>query len=471
VYWVGLHRAHIAKTKAVFREGIMDRRTVQNQIDEFEDIHAGVILDGMPTWKDRELSSETVDDVEKGPGVDKPFLVITLVLLTIGLIMVLSASFVSASYMTGDPLGFFMRQAMFAVSGVALMLVVSRISVRFISRWSTALLFGSITLLILVLLIGIRVNGATRWLSIGEGTGSFSFQPSEIAKLAVILSFAQMACKFGVSRMRTFKYGVLPFVVLTATIVILLYFQPHVSAIIIIAVTAAIMMFAGGTRLRYFLLAIIGAAFLAAIVMLPNLVSSVRDSGVQGIATEVENPQLDFSGMGHWGRRIDIWLDPDADPLGGGFQTRQSLNAIGSGGLLGQGLGQSRQKHQYLPEEHNDFIFAIISEELGFVGAMLILMLFALLVIRGYWLALNAKDRFSALVVIGITSLMAIQVFFNVAVVTNLIPATGIPLPLFSYGGTALWIQLVQMGIVLAVSREIPLIKKDEPDEDMEALS
>ncbi|MCL2391486.1 MAG: putative lipid II flippase FtsW [Oscillospiraceae bacterium] len=449
----------------------MDRRTVQNQIDEFEDIHAGVILDGMPTWKDRELSSETVDDVEKGPGVDKPFLVITLVLLTIGLIMVLSASFVSASYMTGDPLGFFMRQAMFAVSGVALMLVVSRISVRFISRWSTALLFGSITLLILVLLIGIRVNGATRWLSIGEGTGSFSFQPSEIAKLAVILSFAQMACKFGVSRMRTFKYGVLPFVVLTATIVILLYFQPHVSAIIIIAVTAAIMMFAGGTRLRYFLLAIIGAAFLAAIVMLPNLVSSVRDSGVQGIATEVENPQLDFSGMGHWGRRIDIWLDPDADPLGGGFQTRQSLNAIGSGGLLGQGLGQSRQKHQYLPEEHNDFIFAIISEELGFVGAMLILMLFALLVIRGYWLALNAKDRFSALVVIGITSLMAIQVFFNVAVVTNLIPATGIPLPLFSYGGTALWIQLVQMGIVLAVSREIPLIKKDEPDEDMEALS
>lgn len=447
----------------------MERReTVKSSVDEFDHVHAETIVDGMPKWADRELSSEFVEAVQKRPGIDKPFLIITLVLLTIGLIMVLSASFASANYMTGEPLRFFLRQLAFAAMGVAVMLLVSRISVRTMSRWSTHLLFVSTILLILVLIIGIRVNGATRWLGVGGEYTIFSFQPSEIAKLAVILAFAQMICKFGRTKMKRFKHGVLPFCTISAVLVLLLLEQPHVSAAIIILAITAIMMFAGGTRVAYFLALAILAVVAISVIMIPNLISSAREGGVQGVAEQVETTEVDFGRLGHAGRRLDSWLDPDADPLGGGFQIRQSLNAIGSGGLLGQGLGQSRQKHMYLPEEHNDFIFAIIAEELGFIGSMLILMLFALLVIRGYWLALHAKDRYSALVVIGISSLLAIQVFLNVAVVTNLVPATGISLPLFSYGGTALLIQLVQMGIVLSVSREIPLVKQDESSNEQE---
>jgi len=425
--------------------------------------------EGKPNWAARELLSDFVGDERRGPGMDKPFLVITLMLMAIGLIMLLSASFATSNYMTGRPLFLFRNQAIFAVSGVLIMLIVSKINIRVISRWSTHLLFASIIMLVLVLLIGIRINGATRWLGFSSDGENmlFSFQPSEIAKLAVILAFAQMACKFGAKRMKTFKHGVLPFAAITLLIVALLWQQPHVSAAIIIASIAVVMMFAGGTRLRYFIIPALSGVVIIGIVLFPALLGSIRDDGVQGgvvsaaAQQEIENSGFNFSSLGHWGRRIDIWLNPDADPLHGGFQTRQSLNAVGSGGFLGQGLGQSRQKH-YLPEEHNDFIFAIVAEELGFVGAMLILSLFALLIIRGYWLALHAKDRFSALVVVGITSLMAIQVFFNVAVVTNLIPATGISLPLFSYGGTALWMQLVKIGIVLSVSREIPLAGREE---------
>ena len=447
----------------------MDRHKTKNEIDEFDAVHAEVMADGMPSWSERKLKSEFVEEVRRSPGVDKPFLYITILLLIIGLIMVLSASFSTARYMTGEPLLFFSRQAIFAISGVAIMLLVSRFSVRTISRWSTHLLLISIALLVLVLFFGTRINGATRWLGVGGDNMGFSFQPSEITKVAVILAFAQMACKFGRSRMNTFKHGVIPFVAITTAIAILLWRQPHVSAIIIIGTTAVIMMFAGGTRIRYFVMIAVGAVLIVAVLVLPAVFAagSSRDSddGADGASVT----SINFSEMGHWGRRIDTWLNPDSDPLGAGFQTRQSLNAIGSGGLLGQGLGQSRQKHQYLPEEHNDFIFAIIAEELGFVGAILILSLFTLLVVRGYWLAIHAKDRYSALIVIGITSLLAIQVFFNVAVVTGSIPATGIPLPLFSYGGTALWIQLAQMGIVLAVSREIPLVRQDYSEEEIPA--
>jgi cell division protein FtsW len=157
--------------------------------------------------------------------------------------------------------------------------------------------------------------------------------------------------------------------------------------------------------------------------------------------------------------RIALWKDPWSDPLGKGFQTIQSLYAVGSGGLLGLGLGKSRQKYLYLPEEHNDFIFAIVLEELGFVGGCIVLMLFAMLILRGYWLAIHARDRFGSLLCVGITTLLAVQLFLNVGVVTNLFPVTGISLPFFSYGGTALLIQLVEMGIVLSVSRQIPAPK------------
>ena len=416
---------------------------------------AGVRDDGMSEWSKRELTSKYTGQAEKNPGIDMPFLVITLVILLIGVVMVLSASYARAYYVSGEPMRVFIRQLLFAVSGVSLMLLASRIKVSTMSKWSLHLLLLSIALLILVLIIGIKLNGARRWIAIG-GVNGFTFQPSEIAKVAVVIAFAQIMCKFGKKRMQTFKYGVLPFISITAVIVVLLAREPHLSAAIIVTALAAIMMFAGGTRLRWFLLA--GAVGAAAVVIV--LTASVR-------TMSVEKPADSFAGQlkqitwgdtyGYAGKRIDAWLNPEADPLGDGFQIRQSLLAVGSGGLLGQGLGQSRQKYLYLPEEHNDYIFAIICEELGFIGAILILLLFVLLIIRGYWLALHAKDKFSSLIVIGITSLLAIQVFLNVAVVTNLVPATGISLPFFSSGGTALWIQLVQMGVILAVSREIPV--------------
>jgi len=416
----------------------------------------GTLLD----WDDRDLSTEFVDAGKKNPGIDKPLLVITLVILLIGIIMVLSASFARGYYTASDPLRLFSRQFVFAVSGIALMLITSRISVRTISRWSMHLLLVSIVLLILVLIIGIRANGATRWIGIGGENSSLTFQPSEIAKLALILSFAQMMCKLGKERMKTFKFGVLPFAIVTGVMIILLRLEPHLSAIIIVTALAAVMMFVGGTRLRWFLLVITILVAMVGGFVFFQLRSTAPDVEMRNVSMDTVRNNLDLSGLGYEGRRINAWLNPDADPLRDGFQIRQSLNAVGSGGLLGLGLGQSRQKHLYLPEEHNDYIFAIVCEELGFIGAMLILMLFVLLIIRGYWLAMHANDKFSSMITIGITSLLALQVFLNVAVVTNLLPATGISLPFFSYGGTALWIQLVQIGIILAVSREIPLTKE-----------
>ena len=408
----------------------------------------------LPSWKSRELTTEYQDETRKRAGIDVPFLLLTLLILMIGVIMVLSASFASAYYTMGQPTWFFVRQFVFAVSGVAIMLLASGIRVSTMSRYSMYLLAVALGLLVIVLVIGITVNGAKRWIGVGTGGGAFTFQPSEIAKLAVVMSFAQMMCKFG-RKMKKFKYGVAPFLLIALIMVILLERQPHLSAAIIIILLSAVMMFAGGTPFRWFILAAIISVLAVGAILFPHLRAQARDEE----ATEISVRQAAFdasANLGYAGRRIRGWIDPDEDPLRDGFQIRQSLIAVGSGGMFGQGLGQSRQKYLYLPEEHNDYIFAIVSEELGFIGAMLILMLFMLLIIRGYWLALHAKDKYAKLITIGITSLLAIQVFLNVAVVLNLAPATGISLPFFSYGGTALWIQLLQMGIVLAVSREIP---------------
>jgi len=449
----------------------MEKRSVSKEINEFsefsdiQDIQAESTAEGAPKWENRQLSAEYFDTQQKKIGIDKPFLIITLVILLIGVVMVLSASFARSYYTSGEPMRLFMRQLVFAVSGVALMLLVSRVRVRTMSRWSTHLLLVSVAMLILVLIIGIRVNGAKRWIGIGGANGSFTFQPSEIAKVAIILSFAQMICKFGRERMRTFRFGVLPFAVIAGIVIVLLGLEPHLSAVIIIAVLTVIMMFAGGTKLRWFLLAGVILCSVAGILILMSLRTSSPGEEAQTTTGKLEQIQWGDK-FGYAGRRIDAWLNPDADPLNDGFQIRQSLLAVGSGGLLGQGLGQSRQKYLYLPEEHNDYIFAIVCEELGFIGAILILMLFALLIVRGFWLALHARDKFSSLITTGITSLLAIQVFLNVAVVTNIVPATGISLPFFSYGGTALWIQLVQMGIILAVSREIPLTKAELNESD-----
>jgi cell division protein FtsW len=369
--------------------------------------------------------------ITRGP-MDIPFLVVTLLLLGIGVIMVLSASYASAYYDLNNETGgsatyYFTRQLIFAVMGVAVMYVCSRLPVSFYRRFSFFVLFIAIALLLAVLVIGTRVNGAKRWINLGFTT----LQPSEIAKVAVILSFSVLICKYR-NYMGTIKYGIMPFAIILAVIVGLLVLEPHLSASIIILLLGAIMLFAGGARMFWFLAGGIGIA---------------------GIFIVLINT------MEYSSERITAWLHPFEDMSDTGYQIVQSLYAVGSGGLYGLGLGNSRQKYLYLPEEHNDFIFSIICEELGFIGALLILTLFALLIIRGYWIALHSRDRYSFLVCTGVTSLLAIQVILNVAVCTNLVPCTGISLPFFSYGGTALLVQMAEMGIILSISRDIPVVK------------
>ena len=286
---------------------------------------------------------------------------------------------------------------------------------------SRPILLVTMAIMLITPIFGLTGGGATRWIRIG----SIRFQPSEVAKLAVIMSYAQLIARYK-DRMKTFR-GLLPFIGILGVMVVALLFQSHLSGIIITCAVAAAMLFMGGVQLRWFALGI-GAIALLGVIYL--------------------------STMGYAADRITAWLDPWSDPQDTGFQIIQSLYAIGSGGLMGLGLGRSRQKYQYLPEEHNDYIFPIVCEELGFVGAVVIILLFMMLIIRGYWIAMHAKDRFGALLVGGISTLMALQVFFNIGVVTNFLPATGISLPFFSYGGTALLIQLFEMGLVLSVSRQ-----------------
>ena len=374
--------------------------------------------------------SEAMPRKRRG-GLDLPLLLLVVVLLSIGVIMVLSASFARAYYEGDNPASIFFRQLFFAVVGIVAMYFVSTLPVRTFRRFSVLTLFGSVILLALVLIFGIVGGGSRRWINLGFIT----FQPSEFAKIAVILTYATMICKTSPKRMKTFRYGILPFGIVAGIIVGLLILQPHLSASIIIIGITGIMIIAGGASLKQ-----IGAMVLAVVLVL-------------GLAILV---------LPYAQARVTAWLHPEEDALGSGFQVLQSLYAIGSGGLLGVGLGQSRQKYMYLPEEHNDYIFPIICEELGFIGAILILMLFALLIIRCFWIALHAKTKYGSLIVTGIAGLFAIQVFLNVAVVTNLIPSTGISLPFFSYGGTALVVQLVEIGIVLSVSRDIPLKGEDE---------
>ena len=361
-------------------------------------------------------------------SIDLPFAALTLLLLTIGVVMVLSASYARAYYSasTGHNAAYyFLRQLGFAIAGTAAMFVMSRIPMSFYRRMSFPLLAVSLVLLAVVPFIGAAQGDARRWIDLGFTT----FQPSEIAKLAVILYFAALICKYK-SDMATFRYGILPFALVLGLIVGLLVLEPHFSAAIIIIAIGGVMLFLGGVKLRWFIG--VGVTALAALGVIITFFPYA--SG-----------------------RISTWLDPFANTSGDGYQIVQSLYSIGSGGLFGLGLGQGRQTYMYLPEEHNDFIFAVVCEELGFAGAVAILLLFAALIVRGYILAMHMRDRFSFLVTAGITTLLAIQVILNVAVVTNLVPCTGISLPFFSYGGTALMIQLGEMGIILSASRDIPV--------------
>ena len=377
--------------------------------------------------KEKEQESR---ELARGP-IDLPFLVLVLLLTGIGLVMLLSASFPSAYYETDgkNPMSYFIRQGVFAIMGLAAMLLIGKINYQRFRGLAQPLLFLSIILLVLVLIphnpIAITRNRATRWLGI-PGT-SLQFQPSEIAKVAVVLYFSDSISKKK-DRMRTFRYGILPYAIILVVLAALVGLEPHLSGAILIMGAGAVLMLVGGIHWGW-----VGGAAAAA-------------GGLLYVVLFV---------IGYNTSRIEMWHNPWADAQGNGYQLSQSLISIGSGGLLGVGLGRSRQKFLFLPEEHNDFIFAIVCEELGLIGASIIMLLFAALILRGYWIALHARDRFGSLLVVGVTTLIALQTFLNIGVVTGLLPTTGISLPFFSYGGTALSIQLAEMGIVLSVSRQM----------------
>ena len=355
--------------------------------------------------------------------VDYPFLFLVLLALAVGLIMLYSASFAQSEYDTGysSSTRYLQKQAVCAGIGLIAMAVFSRIPVDFWFRLAWPLYAGSILLLLSVLVVGESVNGARRWINVA----GLQFQPSELAKFTMILIFGRLTRKYG-ERAEKFRYGVLGFGVTMLGILVPLALEKHLSAIMLMGMVAVVMMFVAGTRMRWLLMGA-GAAALFVVVYV-NL-------------------------MGYAGDRITAWLHPERDPGDTGYQILQSLYAIGSGGVFGLGFGKSRQKYLYLPFQYNDYIFAVICEELGLVGASLIIILLAALILRGYWVALHAQDRFSTVLAAGLVTLIAVQTVLNLGVVTNLLPSTGIALPFFSYGGTALAVNLGEMGIVLSVSR------------------
>lgn len=363
------------------------------------------------------------DRRRSGEGVDIPFLLLTLLLLTVGLVMLYSASSAQSEYDTGYTIStkYLQKQAVCAGLGLVCMFFFSRIPAEFWYRFSWPLYGISVVLLLSVLVVGESVNGARRWINIA----GIQFQPSEIAKFSLIVLFARLTRGFGEDA-RKFRYGVLGFGAALLGILVPLALEKHLSAIMLMGLVAVVMMFVAGTHPKWLL---VGAGAAVAFVLV----------------------YITF--MGYAGDRVTAWLHPEADPSDTGYQILQSLYAIGSGGLFGLGFGKSRQKYLYLPFQYNDYIFAVICEELGLVGALLIIALFAALILRGYWVALRARDRFSTVLAAGLVTLIAVQTVLNLCVVTNLLPSTGIALPFFSYGGTALAVNLGEMGIVLSISR------------------
>lgn len=335
--------------------------------------------------------------------IDFTLLITILLLLSIGLVMVLSASSPSALSETGNSYSFFSKQLFFAVIGIVAMLFISKVDYRFYQKFYKQSWWIALALLLLVLVAGKTINGAKRWIYI---TDTLSVQPSEIVKLLMIIFYAGVLVK---NRDDLGKYGkgFIKHIIFLAPIIGLLLLEPHFSASIVIVTIVSVMMIIAGCKFWHFL-ATGGTVGLAGVILL--------------IIKEPYRLQ-----------RVVTFLDPWKDATGNGWQVIQSLYAIGSGGLFGAGLGESKQKYLYIPEPHNDFIFSILGEELGFIGCAVVLILFAIFIWRGILIAMKAPDMFGSLMAIGITTLVAIQVIINVAVVTSSMPATGMPLPFFSY--------------------------------------
>lgn len=359
-------------------------------------------------------------------SIDIPFLGLTIALLTIGLIMLFSASYPYAYYYKDSSYYYFIRQILFAVAGLVAMLLMSKINYKILKAIYKPVFVVTIALLVIVLFHHTNVQNFKRWIPLGPVT----IQPSDLAKFTIILTLAVYISKY-YKKMKTMKYGILIPVGIIAIFCGLIYLEHHLSCTILMFFIGACLMFAGGSDWKLF------AFGLAVIVLLGFLVVS--------FPTLIEN---------YAGKRIVAWLDKDYDPLNGRWQTNNSLYAIGSGGFFGVGLGNSKQKYLYVSEPQNDFIFSIVCEELGFLGAAIIIALFAALVIRGLIIASRCKDKFGSLLIIGVVAQIGLQVVLNILVVTDTLPNTGFAFPFFSYGGTAIFMLLFEIGVVLSISRK-----------------
>ena len=360
----------------------------------------------------------------KSGKIDITFLSIVLILLTVGLVMLFSASYAYSLEYYDSSYRFISRQSIFAVVGVVLMLLISRIDYHIWRKFAWVLFAGAILLLVVLLLLPPMVSGMNvkRWFVVGP----INFQPSEVAKFAIILLFSSLIAG-NYKEMKKLGFVAFLFVILLVTAVLIVA-EPHLSATLLVLAIGVVLMIVGGLAKKF----IVGGAVLGAV----GIVGFIISGAISYVAD-----------------RLTYWRDPWSDATGKGFQTIQSLLAIGSGGILGRGIGQSRQKYLWVPEPHNDFIFSIVCEELGLIGAVVIIILFCLLVWRGFYVAMHAKDKFGSLLAIGLTFQVGLQAMLNIWVVTNTIPNTGISLPFFSYGGTSLLILLCEMGLVLSVSR------------------
>lgn len=365
-------------------------------------------------------------------AVDLYFLILVLILLAVGLVMLFSASYPYAYYNNdGDSLYYFKRQLIFAVSGIVIMMIVSKIKYGWFKILTYPLLILTFILLIVVLFLPDLPDtpGFKRWLYIPGMAGSPTFQPSELAKIALVM-FCAVKMEQNHKKLAEKPFAFWPYALVTLLMAGLIYMENHVSGTVLILMIGIVMMYLGGTKRYWFVLGIVAVVAVVALVLLkPDILPE------------------------HAAERITLWLDKEADPTDGRWQTNQSLYAISSGGLFGVGLGQSKQKHLYVSEPQNDFIFSIVCEELGLFGACVIIILFVLLIARGVAIALKAKDRFGSLLVLGVVFHIGMQVALNIGVVTDFLPNTGISLPFFSYGGTALWVLLGELGMVLSVSR------------------
>ena len=369
--------------------------------------------------------------IQRAKGnIDLTFLVLVLTLLVLGLVLMFSASYAYAYYYEGNSFHYITRQLVWAGMGLAAMTFLSTWDYHIWHRFAWLAFGVTIVMLVVVYFMPDR-NDAHRWIFIAGQ----QFQPTEVAKFSIVLLFSHMI-SLNYDKMKTFRYGILPYGIILVLYAGLIVFEPHLSATIIIMGLGVVLIFVGGASLKWFALGGVGGV---ALVFVAMMIPSINERAMY---------------------RINVWHDPFIDPQVSGFQTIQSLYAIGSGGLMGAGIGNSRQKYLFLPEPQNDFVFSIICEEIGFVGAVIIILLFALLICRGFMIAVKARDRFGMLLATGLTAQVGIQAVLNIAVVTNTIPNTGISLPFFSYGGSALLMLLAQMGIILSVSRQTALEKE-----------